>query len=77
VENAFLSLAEKHGFTALLVAFFVYWAWIRERRLSDRLDKVQDQLSGEMASVIRDNTSAMQSLRDALEDRPCMARGQR
>jgi low temperature requirement protein LtrA len=77
MEQALLSLAEKHGFTALLVAFFVWWSWIREKRLTERLDKVQDEMSGRVMAIIMGNTDAMRSLKEALEERPCMMQDHR
>jgi low temperature requirement protein LtrA len=69
MEQLLINIVERHGFTAALVAFFVWWSWIREKRLSDRLDQVQDARTHEMAEVIRQNTEAMR----ALSERPCMA----
>jgi hypothetical protein len=73
----FITLAEKFGLQIALVAFFVWRDWVREKYLSQRLDEVQDARTAELAGVIRDNSEAMRSLKGALEDRPCMARGER
>jgi low temperature requirement protein LtrA len=72
MEQTLLTLAEKHGFTALLVAFFVWWSWLREKRISERLDQVQDAYTQTLRTVVADNTDALRSLKTALENRPCM-----
>jgi hypothetical protein len=72
-----ITIAEKYGLQIALVAFFIWRDWMREKYLSQRLDQVQDARTNELAGVIRDNSEAMRSLKGALEDRPCMANGDR
>lgn len=79
MNEAILELAKTFGFPVAISAFLLWWvrgemdrarkeSAEREKRLSVRLDQVQDARTTELAGVIRDNTSAMR----ALADRPCM-----
>lgn len=66
-------LIAKYGPHIGLLVFFVWWSWVRERKLTERLDKVQDEFIRTLQNVVRENTEAVSSLKDALKDRPCMA----
>jgi hypothetical protein len=90
MESATFEMIKTFGFPVTIAAFLLWWvhremervtkeAGDRERRLSERLDQVQDARTAEMAGVIRDNTAAMRESVDAsrgltaaLNARPCM-----
>jgi hypothetical protein len=56
------------GFPVALVAFFVWWSWVREQRLSKRLERLEDWTRDKLIDIVQDNTEAMR----AIGDKPCM-----
>ncbi len=71
------------GFPVAIAAFLLWWvrgeiaraqseALTREKRLSDRLDIVQDKQTNELAGLIRDNATAMM----AIAKKPCVLKTQ-
>jgi len=76
-----LPLVEKFGFQVALVIFFVWWSYIRERKITDRLDKIVDERLKEgqedrerMVKAIENNTAVMTNLDRTLNVRPCLAK---
>jgi hypothetical protein len=54
------------SFTVTLVGILVYWQLTREKRLSERLDKVQDEQVKTSHEVIAKNSEALMCVRDAM-----------
>lgn len=59
---------ESGSFTVTLIGILVYWQLTRERRLSDRLDKVQDDHTRVMQELIHRNNSALKDVSVALTE---------
>lgn len=67
------------GFPIALVCFFVWHAWKREEKITDRVNELQNFLQTKLIEIdergilaIADNTSALNRLVEALEARPCL-----
>ena len=67
-----IQLAQQFGLSVALVLFFVWQGNKREKRMSDRLDSVEDFTRDKLTSVVEDNTSAMRDVTSALRNRPCL-----
>jgi hypothetical protein len=61
-------LGESGSFTVSLVGILIYWQLMRERRLSDRLDKVQDDHTVVMRELVQRNNLALKDVAVALEN---------
>lgn len=71
-----IKFAQEFGVPLLLVCFFIYWSYLRERRLSDKLDEVQKERIQELLDVVKSNTQAFMALKITLDRwnaRPCLA----
>ncbi len=71
-----MAIVDKFGIQIGLVVFFVWWSWVREKHLSQKLDEVQEQRISELVNVVRSNTAAFEMLKvtlDKMNARPCLA----
>jgi hypothetical protein len=70
-----LPFIKEYGVPTALVLLFIYWSWVREKRLNDKLDEVQRERITELVSVVKSNTEAFMMLKSTLEkwnNRPCL-----
>ena len=57
-----------YGVPAILVGCFVWWSWVRENKLSNRLETVEKTLSSTLITVVRENTEANNKMVAALDN---------
>jgi len=69
-----ISLLKQYGPLVLVVAFFLWQNWVRECRMTKRIEKLEDEqrnvlmpLVERCADVIAQNTMMMERLEKALE----------
>lgn len=55
-EINWIDVLQTFGLPVVLVLFFVWQSKIREDRMSERLDHVEDYMRDQFATVIRENT---------------------
>jgi hypothetical protein len=70
-----LPFLKEYGVPTALVLLFIYWSWVREKRLNEKLDEVQKERITELVSVVKSNTEAFMMLKATLEkwnNRPCL-----
>ena len=82
-----IELAKAFGVTAMLVCFFVWWAYQRDKAMSTRLKQVEDYQRDQLTQLTTNATEAvtrsaeaeartsavLQRVCEALERRPCIA----
>ncbi len=71
-----LMLLKEYGPLALVVGFFLWQNWLRELRMSKRIDKLEDEqrcvllpMVERCTDVIAQNTAMMERLEKALDGR--------
>lgn len=62
------ALIGQYGLPIALVIFFVIQGRDREKRMADRIDKQDDYVQDLQATVIKDNTQAMNRMADSHHD---------
>jgi hypothetical protein len=69
-----ISLLKQYGPLVLVIAFFLWQGWVREGRMTKRIEKLEDEqrnvlmpLVERCADVIAQNTMMMERLEKALE----------
>lgn len=77
------AMIERLGLAIVLVAFFVWTGWEREKRMSKRIDYLEKQytaVSGKLGGLtelvsetIRMNTETVAGMTKLIESRPCVA----
>lgn len=58
--TALIQLTIQLGLPSALVLFFVWYAQVREQRLSDRLDNLGDEYRKDLVQVIKTSTSTIE-----------------
>lgn len=88
MTDALTSLAEKFGPYVAAVAFFIWWAYVRERRLVESLERTTDKHEEDgkecrkvLIELVKANNEAIMLLRHSVEklestlaDRPCIVK---
>ena len=74
--NTALQLVKQYGPLVLMMAFLLWQGWMRECRLGNRINKLEDEqrkvllpLVGKCTKVITRNTLIMRRLERALDER--------
>jgi len=83
LPNNWIALIERLGLAIVLVGFFVWTGWQREKRMGKRIDYLEKQnvavigklagLTGLVTETIRLNTETVSGMTRLIESRPCVA----
>jgi len=57
--QAITTLMQNFGTPTAIVGFFLWWAYKREMRLLERIEKLDEFQKNEMAGLIRETTAAL------------------
>ena len=78
METWFWILIKQYGLPIALVAFFIWRDWKRETGMTNRINKLQDEIRDILKDLVTkctaalvDNTNAMNKLIETLDRRPC------
>ena len=64
--DAFIELTKQYGVPLTMVAFFIWWSYLRERGLSMRLDETNTFQRSQMSLMIREISTLQAQTVDAL-----------
>lgn len=68
MESELLQKLGEWGVMVTLVVFFVWQAWVREARLYSRIDKLEDEIKGQLAGLVDKVSAALERNTNVIED---------
>ena len=69
-----IELAKIFGPQLVLLGFFVWWSFVREKAIAKRLNEVENARVEDLKTVVANNTRAVTELTTELRLRPCLRR---
>lgn len=68
-ETWFAKAAKEWGIFAAMVVFFIYWSWVRENSLTERINAQDEFIRGTLVSALDNNTKALEAFKVQLAER--------
>uniref|UniRef100_A0A6M3LGX9 Uncharacterized protein n=1 Tax=viral metagenome TaxID=1070528 RepID=A0A6M3LGX9_9ZZZZ len=70
-----LSALEGYGIFGILVGFFIWWGWLREQRMSNRVTELENDFKEKLIILVKEsaetiiiNTEFIQEMKDCVKD---------
>jgi hypothetical protein len=57
-----------YGPLAIIVGFFIWWSWLREQRMSQRIVDLSDYLEKQLVDIIKEVTKTVEANTHAMTD---------